>query len=183
MNISGLMLLPGAGADRTNRTLVALEERLAPLPVRRVDFPGRAAGKRGVEKASTAVAHVVSQAEDFAAELGVPLNQIAVGGRSFGGRMCSMAVADGLEIGALVLLSYPLHPPGKPENLRIEHLPAITVPTLAVSGEKDPFGAPDELRTHLGAIVGHVTLEFVTGHHSPADAGVVAAVQTWLKRN
>ena len=183
MNISGLMLFPGESAGRDNRTLVALDDGLAPLPVRRVDFPGRAAGKRGPEKASTAVAHVISQAEDFAAELGVTTGEIAIGGRSFGGRMCSMAVADGLAVGGLVLLSYPLHPPGKPETLRIDHLPSIGVPTLAVSGEKDPFGTPEELRTHLASIGGELTLDFVPGNHSPADPRVVLAVQTWLNRS
>lgn len=69
-----------------------------------------------------------------------------------GGRMCSMVAAgvDGdappTNLRGLVLISYPLHPPGKPENLRVEHLPDITVPTLFISGTKDTFGTPDEIR-------------------------------------
>ena len=62
-----------------------------------------------------------------------------------GGRMCSMAAADVLPAAALVLISYPLHPPGRPDTLRTEHLPSLSVPCLFVSGTRDPFGAPDEL--------------------------------------
>jgi len=116
----------------------------------------------------------------FAADLGVGTERLVVGGRSFGGRMSSMAVADGLAVAGLLLLSYPLHPPGRPEQLRIEHLPRITVPVLAVSGATDPFGTPDELATHLATLAGPTTLVVVPGAHGPADAPVVAAVRDWL---
>ena len=59
---------------------------------------------------------------------------IVLGGRSMGGRMCSMAVAEALPAAGLVLISYPLHPPGKPDNLRIEHLPSLALPCLFISG-------------------------------------------------
>ena len=65
---------------------------------------------------------------------------IALGGRSMGGRMCSMAVAEGLPALGLVLISYPLHPPGKPDQLRTEHFPRLSVPCLFVSGTRDAFG-------------------------------------------
>jgi len=95
-----------------------------------------------------------------AERLGVPLRQIAVGGRSFGGRMCSMAVADGLATAALVLVSYPLHPPGKPDRPRTEHLGALAVPCLFVSGTRDAFGTRQELEAATGAIAGPVTAWF-----------------------
>ncbi|TNU73368.1 dienelactone hydrolase [Miniimonas arenae] len=180
MPIAGLLVYPGASAGRDNRTLIALEHGLAPLPVRRSEFANRAAGRGGPEKPELAVAHVVSEAHAFAAELGVPLGQLAVGGRSFGGRMASVAVAQGLAVGALVLLSYPLHPPGRPEQLRIAHLPQVAVPTLAVSGAADPFGTPEELRTRLGEAPGPVTFAVVPGNHSPADGRVVELVRDWL---
>ena len=66
-----------------------------------------------------------------------------------GGRICSLVVADDtdpLPALGLVLLGYPLHPPGKPETLRVEHFPRITVPCLFVSGTRDAFGTPDELQ-------------------------------------
>lgn len=172
MTPAGLLLAPGAGATRDHRTLVTLERALAPFPVRRVDLP---------RSAAAAVVAVGRLAATFAADLGVGTGQLLVGGRSFGGRMCSMAVADGLAVAGLVLLSYPLHPPGRPEKLRVEHLPRIAVPVLAVSGDRDPFGTPDELRTHLSTVAGPLTLTFVPGAHAPADGPVAAAVQAWLR--
>lgn len=182
MTPGGLLLTPGAGADRDSRTLVALEESLAPFPVRRVDFPGRAAGRRGPERAPVAIAHVRAEADRLAADLGVRPEHVVLGGRSFGGRMSSMAVAEGQPAAGLVLLSYPLHPPGKPERLRIEHLPAVHVPVLAVSGRRDPFGSPEELAEHLTAIPGPLTTVLVPGAHAPPDdAAVCAAVRDWLR--
>ncbi|WP_182111175.1 MULTISPECIES: alpha/beta family hydrolase [unclassified Actinotalea] len=179
---AGLLLTPGSGASRDHRTLLAVEAALAPFPVRRVDFPGRAAGRRGPERAPVAVAHVRAEADRFAADLGVDPGAIVLGGRSFGGRMCSMALAEGQPAAGLVLLSYPLHPPGAPERLRIAHLPHVGVPVLAVSGLKDPFGTPEELVRHLAAIPGPVTTIFVPGGHSPTDdAAVATAVAEWLQ--
>jgi len=63
-------------------------------------------------------------------------------GKSYGGRMASMAAADGLEVAGLAYLGYPLHPPGKPERLRVEHLPAVSAPQLFVAGTGDPFVQP-----------------------------------------
>lgn len=168
---AGLLLTPGAGATRDHRTLTALEHALAPLPVRRIGLP---------RSAAAAVAAIHEQTATFAAELGTATDRLLIGGRSFGGRMCSTAVADGLQVAGLLLLSYPLHPPGHPERLRVDHLPRITVPVLAVSGGTDPFGTPDELRTHLASITGPLTLVLVPGAHAPADGPVVAAVRSWL---
>src|SRR5690606_12325423 len=107
-----------------------------------------------------------------------------LGGRSYGGRMGSMAVAEGLPAAGLVLLSYPLHPPGKPERLRVEHFGAIRVPTLFVSGDKDPFGTPDELAEHVAAIPGPVTTVMLPGAHDMRGVGrqqaVAEAVAGWV---
>ena len=70
--------------------------------------------------------------------------------------MTSMAVAEGLTVDALTLFSYPLHPPGKPERARTEHLPRIAVPTVFTHGTADPFGTPDEMREAI-ALVGAPT--------------------------
>lgn len=180
MPVAGLLLTPGASGGRDSRTLVALEHALAPLPVRRVEFPNRAAGRRAPDRPAVAVPHVRAEADRFADELGVPADHVVLGGRSFGGRMCSMAVAEGQPAAGLVLLSYPLHPPGRPDQLRIEHLPAVGVPVLAVSGGRDPFGSPEELSRHLSAVPGPLDLVTVAGAHAPADGGVVEAVVEWL---
>ena len=93
--------------------------------------------------------------------------------------MCSMAVAEGLPAAGLVLLSYPLHPPGKPDKLRIEHFVELDLPCLFVSGSKDPFGSPDELEAHAAAIPGPVTFVWLPGGHDPrnADDAIAAAVR------
>jgi predicted alpha/beta-hydrolase family hydrolase len=101
-----------------------------------------------------------------------------------GGRICSMAVAGGLPAAALVLLAYPLHPPGQPQKLRIEHLPDITVPTLFVSGTKDPFGSPDELEHHAASVAGKVTMVWVdgAGHDwKRRDGQIAEVVAAWLR--
>lgn len=177
-----LLLAPGAGADRDHHTLVALEEGLAPLPVHRMDFPYRKAGKRAPDRAPVAVAAVVEEAGLAVDDAGVDPSQLVLGGRSFGGRMCSMAVAEGLPAAGLVLLSYPLHPPGKPDKLRTEHLPELSVPCLFVSGDKDPFGSPAELEAAAEAIAGPVSFVWLKGGHDPrnADAAIVEAVAGWL---
>ncbi len=185
---AGLLLTPGAGASRDHHTLVAVEQAVAPLPVLRLDFPYRIAGKRMPDRAPVAVAHVVEAATEWATELGATdlgaaTSGLVLGGRSYGGRMCSMAVAEGLPAAGLVLLSYPLHPPGKPERLRVEHFGAITVPVLFVSGDHDPFGTPDELAAHAAAIPGPVTYVTLPGAHDlrGRDADVADAVADWLR--
>jgi predicted alpha/beta-hydrolase family hydrolase len=177
-----LLLAPGAGADRDHHTLVAVTEAAAPLPTERMDFPYRKAGKRAPDRAPVAVAAVVAEAEALVSSAGIDPARLVLGGRSFGGRMCSMAVAEGLPAAGLVLLSYPLHPPGKPDKLRIEHFPQLEVPCLFVSGEKDPFGSPAEIAAAVSAIPAPVTQVWLPGGHDPrnADDAIAAAVTTWL---
>jgi hypothetical protein len=125
---------------------------------------------------------VRTSATELAARLSVPVGRVAVGGRSFGGRMCSMAVAGGLSAAALVLVSYPLHPPGRPDKLRTEHFSDITVPCLFVSGRRDAFATPGELEAETKAIAGPVTLSFVDGDHSlrKSEADAAEIVASWL---
>lgn len=171
---AGLLLTPGASADRDHATLVALEEGLPELTVERLTL--------ATTSIKRAAAKVTDAGESLADRLEVPLERIAYGGRSFGGRSCSVAVAEGLPAAALVLLSYPLHPPGRPDNLRVDHFAAITVPTLFLSGVKDPFGSAEEFATHTAAIGGDVTMAWVPGNHSPKgqDPAIVAEVRAFL---
>ena len=96
-----------------------------------------------------------------------------------------MAVADGLPAAGLVLISYPLHPPGRPDRLRIEHLPALEVPCLFVSGTRDAFGTPDELERHTAAIPGDVTHVWMEGKGHDlkgCDQLIAEAVAGWIRR-
>lgn len=171
---AGILVTPGAGADRDNRTLVALENGLD-LPVERVTIRSRAARKVHDQ--------IRADMEDFADRLGVESAELVIGGRSFGGRMCSMLAATGEPMAGLVLLSYPLHPPGKPDELRADHFADIDVPVLFVSGTKDPFATPSELEAHAGQIVGPVDFAWLDGQpHAPRDdAAVVEAVDQWIR--
>lgn len=182
-SVAGLLLTPGAGTSAAHPSLVAIEGALAPLPVQRIDFPYRLAGRRAPDRAPVLVEAVRAGAAAMAASLGVDEARLALGGRSMGGRMCSMAVADGLPCAALVLICYPLHPPGKPEQLRTAHLPLLHVPCLFVSGTKDTFGTPAELETATATIPGPVTHHWIDGKGHDlrgADALVASVVRSWL---
>jgi predicted alpha/beta-hydrolase family hydrolase len=178
-----MLLFPGAGSSSTNPSLIAIEKAVAPLPVRRADFPYRKEGRKAPDRAPKLLACVVEEAEGLARNAKVAPESLVLGGRSMGGRMCSMAVADGLPAAALILIAYPLHPPGKPENLRIEHLPRLTIPCLFISGTKDPFGTPAELEAHTKAIPGPVTHVWCEGKGHDLkgqDAFLAETVAAWL---
>jgi predicted alpha/beta-hydrolase family hydrolase len=183
--VAGLVVTPGASAGRDHSGLVAIEKAATPLgiAVERVEFPGQTAGKRRTDPPAVCIATVRDAAAALVERLGVPLDRIAVGGRSFGGRMCSMAVAEGLDAAALVLVSYPLHPPGKPDRLRTEHFSKLKVPCLFVSGRRDAFASTAELERETQAIPGDVTLSFVDGDHSlrKSEADAAELVASWLR--
>ena len=160
-----LLLYPGAGSDSNHSSLLAIERAVAPVRCVRADFPYRRAGRKAPDRAEVLMASI---RETLA---GLPTDEpLVMGGRSMGGRMCSMIAAgvDGQKAPAnlrgLVLISYPLHPPGQPAKLRVDHLPTIRVPTLFVSGTNDAFGKPDEFTHWIATMspkakVVHVWLE------------------------
>lgn len=179
-----VLLTPGAGSDRDHPTLVALEEGLSPIPVARVDFPYRKEGRKAPDRAPKLIASLRADADELVAATGIRPDHLVLGGRSMGGRMCSMAVAEGLDASGLILLSYPLHPPGKPDRLRVDHFPAIGVPCLFVSGDRDPFGSPAEIEAATTAIAGPVTHRWIAGGRHDmknADSEIVEVVRSWLE--
>jgi uncharacterized protein len=182
--VAGLVLTPGASAGRNHSGLVAIDEAVGRTgrTVARIEFPGQAAGKRRTDPPTVCIETVRAATAALAAELHVRTTRIAVGGRSFGGRMCSMAVAEGLPVAALVLVSYPLHPPGKPDRLRTEHFAKLDVPCLFVSGRRDTFASPAELERETDAIPGAVSRVFVEGDHSlrRSESEVADVVAGWL---
>lgn len=177
-----VLLAPGAGADRDHHTLVAIESTLDPVPVARMDFPYRRAGRRAPDRAPVAIQAVREEAAEVINQANVTPSSIFVGGRSYGGRMCSMAVAQGMPAAGLILLSYPLHPPGKPERLRTDHFGELRVPCLFISGDKDPFGARDEFDEACRLIPGRVDQVWVSGGHDPRgqDEVIAQAVRDWI---
>ncbi|WP_040767365.1 alpha/beta fold hydrolase [Tsukamurella sp. 1534] len=172
-----LILAHGAGGDRDQAMLRLLGDELAQRGVRtiRMDLPFRRRRPKGPPSPS-------GQAEDRAAfaeaarvlEVDGP---VVWGGHSYGGRMASMAASEGPDRpDALLLLSYPLHPPGRPEKARTEHLPGITVPTVLVHGRRDPFATPEELAEAAELIAGPTTTVEVAAAHdlAPAKSGAPA---------
>jgi predicted alpha/beta-hydrolase family hydrolase len=181
---AGLVLTPGAGARRDHAALIAIDHTVTAtgVVVERVEFPAQAAGKRRPDRPEVCLQTIGAATAELAGRLDVATDRVAIGGRSFGGRMCSMAAAEGLKIAALVLISYPLHPPGRPEQLRTAHFPDLHVPCLFVSGRRDAFGSPTELEHAIEVIPGVVTLVFVDGDHSlrKREAEVADIVAPWL---
>jgi predicted alpha/beta-hydrolase family hydrolase len=177
-----VLLYPGAGSDRDHSSLVAVERRLGRgAATERCDFPYRKEGRRAPDRAPKLMAAI---REDLA-RLSRRRGPIVMGGRSMGGRMTTMVAADVDgggpvdRLAGLLLICYPLHPPGKPDDLRVEHLPAIGVPCLFISGTRDPFGAPEELERWTATIpapVEHVWID--GGRHDlrGADAAIAEAV-------
>jgi predicted alpha/beta-hydrolase family hydrolase len=163
-----VLLAHGAGADMHAATLTSVADALADakIPSLRFNFPYMAAGRRSPDRPPVLEAAVRDAAALLAKQSKVAPERIVLGGRSMGGRICSMVVADGLPASGLVVLGYPLHPPGNAAKLRVEHLPRITVPCLFVSGTRDAFGTPDELKRHAKKIKGKVSWHWIeTGDH------------------
>jgi uncharacterized protein len=181
--VGALLLAPGAGSSSQSPSLAAIEAAVAPLLVERMDFPYRLAGRKAPDRPPVLLDAVRAAAAGLVERAAVSPDRLALGGRSMGGRMCSMAVADGLPAAALVLVAYPLHPPGRPDSLRTAHLPALTVPCLFVQGTRDPFGSPDELTAATTTIPGPVTHEWIDGGRHDlkgADRHVGELVAAWL---
>ena len=182
---AGLLLTPGASATRTQPSLVAIDEAVTALDVavERMDFPYTKAGRRSPDRPPVLLEATNQGAAELAAANALKPKDLFLGGRSMGGRICSMAVADGLPAKGLVLVSYPLHPPGKADNLRTEHFPRLEVPCLFVSGTKDAFGTRDELERATSAIPGEVTNVWIEGGDHGLrrkDQAVVDAVVAWM---
>jgi predicted alpha/beta-hydrolase family hydrolase len=178
----GLLLTPGAGANRDAPALVAIDAAAtgAGLTVERMDFPYRKAGRKSPDRAPVLIAAV----RDEAARLAPTVAGLVLGGRSMGGRMCSMAVAEGLPAAGLVLISYPLHPPGRPDRERAEHFPLLEVPCCFISGTRDAFAAPEELETATRAIPGPVAHRWLDGKDHAlrgTEQAVADLVVEWLR--
>lgn len=192
---AALALAHGAGAGMDHPFLVGFAAALHGhgIATLRFNFPYVEAGRRMPGPA----AHSLLTWRAVMAELdarapGIP--HVAAG-KSYGGRMASMAAAQGaIDPAALVYLGYPLHPPGRPDRPRVEHLPSIAVPQLFVQGTRDPFVDPHEQLEEAVASCRDATLAWIDGGgHSfevkgrarpPAQVGaeLVPTVVEWLRR-
>jgi len=180
-----LVVAPGAGAGFDHPFLVGFTQALNDEGVAtlRFNFPYREAGRRVPDRAPTTIA-----AWRAAVDLAIarsPGEHVWAGGKSFGGRMAAMAVAAGMPAAGLVFLGYPLHPPGKPEAMRDEHLYGIDLPMLFLQGSRDPFATRGELDQVVERIGNTATVQWLPeANHSfeirrttrtPAEVGASLA--------
>lgn len=143
----GIVLTHGAGSNANAPLLVALDLAFAAAGyvVLRYDLPFRQRRKTGPPHPSRA-AEDRAGLRDAVHSLRKSADIVVLGGHSYGGRQASMLAAEEPDlVSALLLLSYPLHPPGKPEQLRTAHFAALQTPALFVHGDTDPFGTPTEI--------------------------------------
>jgi predicted alpha/beta-hydrolase family hydrolase len=191
---SVLVLAHGAGAGQKHPFMVATAKGLAARHVSVVtfDFPYMRERRHVPDKAPVLEAsfrEVINAAREWSGA-----EQVFIGGKSMGGRMATHLGAQGLDgLLGIIALGYPLHPPGRPDKPRTEHLPSIGVPVLIVQGERDTFGTPDELKPVLATMKKtKVALHVVTGgDHSLTVRGkkkdeafdsVLDVVASWMTR-
>jgi predicted alpha/beta-hydrolase family hydrolase len=170
----GLLVLGhGAGAGQQHPFMVSMARLLSAkgISVVTFDFPYMRERRKVPDRApvlEAAFREVVDVAREWAPRL-----RLFIGGKSMGGRMATHLGAQGVDgLEGIVVFGYPLHPPGKPDQPRVAHLPSISVPFLIVQGERDTFGTPDELRPVIKTMTAPVTLHVVAkGDHSLSVRG------------
>jgi predicted alpha/beta-hydrolase family hydrolase len=195
-----LVLAHGAGADQRHRFMVAIARRLSDRGVSVVtfNFLYTERKRRAPDRAPILEATWTTVLDAVVGRFNVT-ETVAIGGKSMGGRIASQVAASKSDseawrrVGGLVLLGYPLHPPGHPEKSRVAHLPAIGMPILLVQGTRDTFGAREEIEPVFGALKTRVDYEFIEGgDHSfavpkssgPSEAEILDRiadrVATWI---
>lgn len=159
-----LVLAHGAGAGQKHPFMTTAARELAArgIDVATFDFPYMAQ-RRGAPDRPPVLEQAFREAIASAREWS-RASRLVIGGKSMGGRIATHLGAQGVEgLAGIVALGYPLHPPGKPDRPRTEHLPSIRVPVLIVQGERDTFGTPDELQPVIETMPARVTLHVVAG--------------------
>jgi predicted alpha/beta-hydrolase family hydrolase len=163
----------GAGAGQHHPFMAGVSKALAArgIDVVTFDFPYKRLQKPAPDRPP--VLEQAFREAVAAARRWSKATRLFIGGKSMGGRIATHLASQGLEsLSGVVCFGYPLHPPGKPDQLRVAHLPSITVPVLVVQGERDTFGTPGELRPHLEEMKAEVTLKVIArGDHSLAVRG------------
>jgi hypothetical protein len=157
----GVVLTHGAGSDRESPLLVALADAFAQAGrlALRCDLPYRQSRPRGGPSPWRAACDREGLRRAIEALREIALGSMLLGGSSYGGRQASMLAAEEPTLVAgLLLLSYPLHPPGKPERLRVDHFPKLSAPILFAHGSKDPFGTLEEVRREIASLPGKTRL-------------------------
>jgi uncharacterized protein len=168
-----LILGHGAGGTLATPQLKSYADHIAAkgLGAVRFNFAYAEAGKKAPDRADKLEACYRAVATAVAARA----KRVFIGGRSMGGRIGSHIVAQGFPAAGLVFLAYPLHPPGKPERIRDEHLKTIAVPMLFLQGTRDPFARPDLLDQTVASLPTATLHRVQDGDHSHKVPGRPAA--------
>jgi hypothetical protein len=159
-----LILGHGAGAPQAHPWMVAMAEALAARGLRVVTFNFLyTEGKRRMPDRPPVLEATWRAAIDaVGARFGAA--RPFIGGKSMGGRIATqVAAGEGVDVAGLVLLGYPLHPPGKPKQLRVAHLPRVRAPMLFIQGSRDAFGGPEQLAPFLVGLAPGTRLFAVDG--------------------
>jgi predicted alpha/beta-hydrolase family hydrolase len=173
---AGLVLAHGAGSSASSPLLAALAAAFAArgVAVLRCDLPFRQARPHGPPAPGSAPRDQAGLRAAVAALGRSGVRPVWLGGHSYGGRQATLLAAEDPRVTpALLLLAYPLHPPGRPAPLRVDHFPRLRTPALFVHGTRDPFGSEPELRAalHLVAAPAVLQLEAGLGHDLGAARG------------
>jgi predicted alpha/beta-hydrolase family hydrolase len=176
-----LVLAHGAGAPMDSPFMAAMAEGLAACGWRvlRFEFPYMAKQRVTGRKSAPDRMPVLQDCFRSVAAQASSQGPLFIGGKSMGGRIASL-LADELGVAGCLCLGYPFHPPGKPQQLRTEHLAALLTPTLILQGERDTFGCRDEVETY--ALSPQIELEWLTaGDHSfkPTKSSGLNEADNW----
>jgi X-X-X-Leu-X-X-Gly heptad repeat protein len=186
-----IVLTHGAGSNADAPLLRALARAFAAdgMTVLRCDLPFRQARASGPPSPAGSERDRRGLAAALAAMVARGARRCFIGGHSYGGRQASMLIADAPALArGVLLLSYPLHPPGNPARLRTEHLPRLRVPTLFVHGARDPFGTEEEIEAARALVPAATALHLLprAAHALHADAttarAIVAAFRDLIER-
>jgi predicted alpha/beta-hydrolase family hydrolase len=182
--VASLVVAHGAGAGMEHPLLAGFCRAIADADVAtmRFNFPYAERGRRSPDTERVLREAWLAAFETARAAADRP---VLVGGKSLGGRIASMCAADGMPAAGVVFLGYPLHPPGRPERIRDEHLDRVNVPMLFLQGTADPLARPELVAKVVGRLRERATLEKIEGgdhsfkvrgsHADPHEIGAVLA--------
>jgi predicted alpha/beta-hydrolase family hydrolase len=163
---AALVLAHGAGAPQTHPWMVSVARAFCErgLDVVTFNFLYMDARRRMPDRNDVLEATWRAAVDAVRARDDVAHRRLFIGGKSMGGRIATqVAAGDAFDVCGLVLLGYPLHPPGKPTQLRVAHLPRVRAPMLFVQGSRDPFGSPEELAPVVDGLAPGARLYVVEG--------------------
>ncbi len=164
--VDGMVLTHGAGGNCNAPILLAVAAafQASGVTVLRCDLPFRQQRPSGPPRPANSAKDREGLRASVAALRAIVSGRITLAGQSYGGRQASLLAAEEPElVEGLMLLSYPLHPPGKPAQLRTAHFPRLRAPAMVVQGSNDPFGSIEELQAALTLIPAAHTLTVVEG--------------------